>query len=88
MRYQDWLEVDPVGVNAVIDTFVGLNPIAIDISGIWLLRTKAAIDIDLLNLGRPKCHDGGAKPFQQPLTPRCETKALLDLIQRCLMISR
>jgi hypothetical protein len=33
MRNQDEFEVDPVGVDAVVDTFVRLNPIAIDIAG-------------------------------------------------------
>jgi hypothetical protein len=38
--------------------FVGLNPVAIDVSWIRLLRTKTAADVNLLNPGRPKSLDG------------------------------
>ena len=63
---QDQFEVDPVGIDAIIDALVGLNPIAVDITGIRLLRTEAAVDIDLFNTGRPKGLDGGAESPQQP----------------------
>jgi len=72
----------------MIDALVGLNPIAVDITGIGLLRTEAAVDIDLLNTGRPKGLDGSAESLQQPSTTGRETKAHPDLLQRCPMISR
>jgi len=33
-------EVDPVRINAIIDAFVRLDPIAIDITWIWLFVQK------------------------------------------------
>src|ERR1039457_345456 len=88
VRNKNQLEVDPVRIDAIIDARVGLNPIAIDITRIRLLRTEAAVNVDFLNAPRPKSFDGGAEPLQQPLTTGRETKALPDLLQRCLMISR
>jgi hypothetical protein len=35
---------------------------AVDITGIWLLRAETAVDIDLLMPARPKGFDGGAEP--------------------------
>src|ERR1017187_2990916 len=88
MRNQDELEIDPVGINAIVDSVVGFNPITSDIARIWLLRAEAAVNIDLFNTGRPKSLDGGAESLQQPSTAGRETKAPPDLLQRCLMISR
>lgn len=62
-RSQDQLEIDPVGIDAIIDSVIGLNPITIDISGIWLLGTEAVVDVDLLNPGRPKRLNGPTEPF-------------------------
>jgi hypothetical protein len=61
MRNQDRLKVDPVRIDTIIDALVWLNPIAVDITGIRLLRAKTAVDVDLLNSGRPKSLDGGAE---------------------------
>jgi hypothetical protein len=88
LRNQDQLEIDPVRVDTIVNALVGLDPIAIDVTGIRLLRTEAAVDVDLLDAGCPKGFDGGVEPLLQPLTPRCETKVLCDLLQRRLMISR
>src|SRR5689334_19247057 len=88
MRNQDKLEIDPVGIDPIICSRVRLNPVAVDITGIRLLRTEAAVDIDFFNTGRPKSLDGGPEPLQQPPTTRREAEALRDLAQRCLMISR
>src|SRR5947208_16910420 len=87
-RNQDQFEVDPVGIDAIINTFVGFDPIAVDITGIWLLRTEAAVNIDFLNAGFPKRLDCSPEPLQQPSTTGCETEALANLLQRSLMISR
>ena len=87
-RNQNQFKVDPIGIDAIIDALVWLDPIAVDITGIWLLRTEAAINVDLSNTRRPKSLDGGAKPLQQPSTTGRETETLPDLLQRCLMISR
>ena len=54
VRNQDEFEIDPVGIDAIRDAFVGLNPVPLDITGIRFLRTKAAVDVDLLDAGRPK----------------------------------
>src|ERR1035437_39618 len=86
-RNQDQFKVDPVRIDAIIDAIVRLNPIAVDITGIWLLRTEAAVDVDFSNARRPKCLDGGAEPLQQPSATGRETEAPSDLFQRCLMIS-
>src|ERR1017187_2857494 len=88
MRNENQLEVDPVGIDAIIDAVVGLNPIAIDIAGIRLLGTKAAVKVNFLNAGRPKSLDGGAEPLQQPSTTRREPEALGYLVQRCSKITR
>src|SRR6266849_273320 len=69
-RNEDQLEVDPVWIDAIVNSRIGLNPIAIDISRIWLLCTEAAVEVDLLNPSRPKGLDGGTKPRQQPAAPR------------------
>src|ERR1035441_10366313 len=87
-RNQDQTEVDPIRVDAIIDALVGLNPVAVDITRIWLLRTEATVDIDLFDTGGPKSFDGGAEPLQQPPTTGREAEALPDLLQRGLMISR
>jgi hypothetical protein len=76
MRNENQLEVDPVGIDAIIDAVVGLNPIAIDIAGIRLLGTKAAVKVNFLNTGRSKGLDGCAEPLQQPSTTRREPEAL------------
>src|ERR1035437_8708606 len=68
--------------------FVGLNPIAIDITGIRLLRTEAAVKVNFLNAGRPKSLDSGAEPLQQPSTTRREPEALGYLVHRCSTITR
>jgi hypothetical protein len=88
MRNENQLEIDPVRIDAIIDAFVGLNPVAIDVSGIRSLGAKTTIDIDIRDPGHPKRFDGGTESLQQPPTPGRETKALRDLLQRCLMISR
>jgi hypothetical protein len=76
MRNQDQLEIDPVRIDPVIDAVVGLNPIAIDIARIRLLRTETAVDVNLLDAGCPKGADGGTEPFYQPPAARCEPKPL------------
>src|ERR1039457_3474240 len=88
MRNENQLEVDPVGIDAIIDAVVWLNPIAIDIAGIRLLGTKAAVKVNFLNAGRPKSLDGGAEPLQQPSTTGREPEALCYLVQRCSIITR
>jgi len=64
MRNENQPEVDPVPFDAIINAVIGLNPIAVHITGIRLLRTETAVDVDLLNPGWPKRFDGGAEPFQ------------------------
>jgi hypothetical protein len=63
VRNEEQLEVDPVGINAIVDAIVGFDPIAIDITGIWLLRTKAPVDVDLLNSRRAECFNSHAEPI-------------------------
>jgi hypothetical protein len=87
MRNQDQLEIDPVGIDAVVDSVIGLNPIAVDISGIWFLGTEAAVDANLLNPGRPKRLNGRTEPFQQPTTPRRKRQTPFHLFQRRLMVA-
>ena len=84
-QYQ--FEVDPVRIDAIIDALVGLNPIALDITGIRLLRSEAAVNIDFLNARLPERLDCGPEPLQQPSTAGRETEAFPDLFQRSLMIS-
>ena len=59
-RGQSQFEVDPVWIDAIIDARIGLNPIAVDITVIWLLRKEAAVDVDFSNARRPKFVDGGS----------------------------
>jgi hypothetical protein len=51
-------EIDPIGIDAIIDILARLNPVAVDITGIRLLCTEAAVNVNLLNAGRPKSLDG------------------------------
>ena len=51
VRNQDEFEI---GIDAIGDAFVGLDPVPLNITGIRFLRTKAAVDGDLLDAGRPK----------------------------------
>src|SRR5665647_1768491 len=88
VRNKDQLEVGPIRIETIIDARVRLAPIAIDIPRIRLLRTEAAVDVDLLDPGIPKRVDGGTKPFQQPATPRRERETPAYLLQRCSMITR
>src|SRR5215471_18688633 len=87
MRNQEQFEVDPIGIDAIEDALVGLNPIAVDIPGIRLLRAEAAVDVDLLDPGCPERLNGGAEPLQQPSTTSRETEMLPDLLQSCLIVS-
>jgi hypothetical protein len=70
--------VDPVGIDAIIDAPVWLDPMP-SISPIWLLRAEAAINVDL-RTPAPKSLDCGAEPLQQPSTTGRETEALPDLV--------
>jgi hypothetical protein len=88
LRDKDPFEVDPIWIETVVDTRVRLDPIAIDIPRIGLLRTEAPVDVDLLNTRVPKRVDGDANPFQQPSTPRRERETPAYLYQCCSMITR
>jgi hypothetical protein len=88
VRNEDQFELDPVGIDAIIDPLIGFNPVAINITWVRFLRTEATVDKDTFNTGSPKGLDCGAEPLQQPSTTWRKAETIPDLLQRCLMISR
>src|SRR5579885_3391024 len=86
--HKDGREIDPVGVDSIIDIRIWLYPIAIDITGVWFFGAKAAVNIDLLDARPPERFHGRAQTPKKPAAPRCEPKMPLYLVQRRLMIAR
>jgi hypothetical protein len=84
---QHWCEVDPIRVDPFVDRKIWLDPIAIDIARVGLLRTKAAINVNLFDPCRPKCFDSGSESLQKPPTPGRKSKTLRYFLQSRLMIT-
>src|SRR5579872_4607154 len=87
MRYENHLEVDPIGINPIINTVVRLDPITVHIARIGLVRAEAPVDEYVLNTGQPKCFDGGPQAFQEPTPPRSKPEPASYFFQCCPMIT-
>jgi hypothetical protein len=56
-------EIDPVGIDTIIDAFIRFNPIAIDITRIRLLSTEASVNVDFSNPGPQKLSTATRSPL-------------------------
>src|SRR6202163_371744 len=87
LRNENQFEVDPIRIDPIINIVVRLNPIAIHIARVGLLRAEAPVDEYLLNTSQPKCFDGGPQAFQEPTPPRSEPEPASYFFQCCPMIT-
>jgi hypothetical protein len=87
MRDGHQCEIDPIGIDAVIDFGIGLDPIAIDVARARLAGAKAAIDKNLFDprlLKRLRF----TQPLKERAPPRRETETLGHLCHGGWMITR
>src|ERR1700730_13124810 len=87
MRYENHLEVDPVSIDPIINIVVRLDPIAIHIARIELLRARTPDEKDVVNTSQPECFDGGPQAFQEPTPSRSEPEPASYFFQCCPMIT-
>jgi hypothetical protein len=87
LRHENHFEVDPIRIDPIINIVVRLDPITVHISRIGLVRAEAPVDEYVLNTGKPKCFDGGAQAFQEPVPPRGEPEPASYFFQCCPMIA-
>jgi hypothetical protein len=87
MLYENRFEVDPIRIDPIINTVVGLDPITVHIARIGLLRAETPVDEYVLNTGKPKCLDGSPQAFQEPTPSRSEPELASYFFQCCPMIT-
>jgi len=52
--HKDEREIDPVGIDSIVNIQIRFDPVAIYVPGIRLFRAEAAVDIDLFDARIPK----------------------------------
>ena len=86
-RDQDQFEIDPVGIDPLINLFVGFDPIAVYVAGIGFVSAEATVDENISNTGLPESRHGFSQPSQQPTAPGRGIEPLCDLSHRRGMIA-
>lgn len=84
---KDRSEVDPVGIDSIVDVQVWFDPVAVHVAGIRFLGAKTAVNINLLDPCIPKHLHGETQSLAEPSPPSRETEAPSDLLERRLMIA-
>jgi hypothetical protein len=64
---KDGHEIDPVGVDSIVNVQIWFDPIAVHISGIGFLRAEAAIDVDLFDARIPKRFNCDPQPLSRAI---------------------
>ena len=86
--HQNHLEVDPIGIDAIIYAVVWFDPVSVHITWIELLRAETSVDEYFLNAGRPKGGHRDSQSLQEPTALRRKPEPTADLFQCCPMTTR
>src|SRR5262249_42355431 len=87
LRHQNHLEIDPVGIDAIIHAVVWFDPVSVHVARIGLLRAKASINEYVLDAGRPKSRHRDSQPLQKPAPPRRKSEPTSYLFQCCPIVT-
>ncbi|MBL8241768.1 MAG: hypothetical protein JNM66_30370 [Bryobacterales bacterium] len=87
MRDWDAFKIDPVGIDPVIDSIVGFDPVTIDILWIPFCGAETAVNEYLLNASGPEGLERLPEPFEQPPAARGETGNFGDFRQSSGMVA-